>query len=569
MKAWAGERRDTPLGFDTETGGLQPAKDALRLIQLGDSRRGWAVPFQLWGGGALEILNAYEGELVAHNASFDSRFLMVHAEWKPPWHKLHDTMTMAHLVNPLRPKGLKALANRLVDPRASAGEQVLHDGMRQQGWDWSTVPFTFDPYWIYSALDPVLTCYIWQKLAPEVTAQYSQVYDLERAVTRIITMMMLKGMKIDVAYVSEKLSSILEYSATARSWLLTEHLVSSPMSGREIAAALEAQGQKIEWHTEHGLPQIDKDALGWYRDNPVTPAVQQLCETVLAVRHAEKMAGTYLENLLKLRDRNDTVHASIWALGARTGRMSITDPALQTLPRDDLIVRGAFVPRPGNVFISIDADQIEARLAAHFSEDTGLIQAFKEADEGGRDFFCGVASTIFGENVEKNDKRRQMTKNCVYGSLYGAGAPKMAITAGVPLTVMGPVKENFDAAYPGLKKLTDRILTEARVVDPPSIRTPLGRRLVADHGREYTQLTNAKIQGHAAEILKQGLLDLDAAGLGEALLLPIHDEVILEVKTEDAEEVLRLASSVLTNRDSYLVPLTWSGKIMPERWRKL
>jgi DNA polymerase I len=145
----------------------------------------------------------------------------------------------------------------------------------------------------------------------------------------------------------------------------------------------------------------------------------------------------------------------------------------------------------------------------------------------------------------------------------------MAITAGVPLTVMGPVKENFDAAYPGLKKLTDRILTEARVVDPPSIRTPLGRRLVADHGREYTQLTNAKIQGHAAEILKQGLLDLDAAGLGEALLLPIHDEVILEVKTEDAEEVLRLASSVLTNRDSYLVPLTWSGKIMPERWRKL
>jgi hypothetical protein len=66
MKAWAGERRETPMGFDTESSGLAPSKDTLRLIQLGDMHQGYAVPFQQWGGGAIELLSAYKGKLVAH-----------------------------------------------------------------------------------------------------------------------------------------------------------------------------------------------------------------------------------------------------------------------------------------------------------------------------------------------------------------------------------------------------------------------------------------------------------------------------------------------------------------------
>jgi DNA polymerase-1 len=492
---------------------------------------------------------------------------MVHGKWDPPWSKIDDTLTMAHLTNPLRPRGLKALANRLVDPRASAGEQVLHDGMRKQSWTWATVPLEFAPYWCYGALDPVLTCHIWAKLAPQVTASYSKVYDLEQGVSRILAMMMLKGMKIDVTYTEEKLATIRQYAHDVREWLLTEHLVRSPMSGREIAAALEAQGQVIEWHTEHGLPQIDKEALGFYRDNPVTPAVRELCNTVLTVRHSEKMAGTYLENLLKLRDRDDLVHASIWGLGARTGRMSITDPALQTLPRDDLIVRGAFIPRPGNVFISCDYSQIEMRLAAHFAQDPGLAQAFKAADTQGKDFFAEIASELFREPVLKSDRRRQMVKNMGYARLYGAGVAKMALTAGVTLQQMRPVYDAFNARYPGLSMLTDRILMEARENDPPSILTPLGRKLVADRGREQTQMVNALIQGHAAEILKQAVLNLDAAGFGDKMLLPVHDELLFEVPAEDAEEAAITICRIMEDHENYAIPITASPSIMTERWQ--
>jgi DNA polymerase-1 len=528
---------------------------------------GWAVPFDLWGGGALEILNSYEGELVAHNSPFDTRFIGYHGGWDVPWHKIHDTLTLAHLDNPLRPKGLKPLADRLVDRRASAGQEALHDGMKKQGWTWATVPMNFTPYWVYAALDPVLTCHIYDKLSP-ARETYKQAYDFERGVSRVLAGMMLRGMRIDIEHVQSRLDGIGKFSYEGRAWLKQMFGIDSPMSGLSIARVLEGYGQEIAWHTEHGQPQMDKEALGFYRDNAVLPLIRELCETVLALRHAEKMAGTYLENLLRLCDGNSDIHASIWSLGARTSRMSITDPALQTLPRDDLIVRGCFVPRPGYVLISIDASQIESRLAAHFSEDPGLVAAFLEADAGGRDFFCGVASEIFGENITKGDKRRQVTKNTVYGSIYGAGAPKMAITAGVTLEVMEPVKKAFDQRYPGLKALSNRIIAEARACDKPCVYTPMGRRLLLDPGREYTQGTNALIQGHAAEILKKGLLDLDAAGYGDNLLLPVHDEVILEVPEKDAENSLREISEILTDRKNYLVPLTWDGKIMRKRWQK-
>jgi hypothetical protein len=70
MKRWAGERRETPLGVDCESEGLDIGRHKIRLLQLGDMHTGWAVPFDLWGGGALEILRSYEGEFVGHNIPF-------------------------------------------------------------------------------------------------------------------------------------------------------------------------------------------------------------------------------------------------------------------------------------------------------------------------------------------------------------------------------------------------------------------------------------------------------------------------------------------------------------------
>jgi DNA polymerase I len=570
MKRWAGQRRETPLMFDTETGGLNPHKDAVRLIQLGDMHEGWSVPFQMWGGGAMELLQKYEGRLGAHNRPFDIRFLERHAGWAAPWHKIDDTLTMAHLVDPSRPRGLKPLADRLVDRRASAGQEALHDGMRKQGWTWATVPETFKPYWIYAALDPVLTAHVWGKLHKQVEDKYATVYSFEQEAGRCCSNMAYTGIKVDVPYLLGKIRALKEFSQNARDWMLKTWDVSSPMSGPQLARALEKSGQEIMFWTEAGSAQMDKESLAWYKVNARSPEVAQLIEYVLAVRHAEKMTGTYLETLLELRDADSLVHCSIWPLGARTGRMSITDPALQTLPRDDLVVRGAFIPHEGHVFISCDYDQVEGRLAAHFSEDPGLIAAFLAADApGGKDFFSAIATTLFREDVEKKDKRRQAVKNMTYARLFGAGLEKMALTAGVTAEWLRPVRDEFDAHYPGLRLMDRKIMDDARLnaaaYGSTGVLTPLGRFLPAERGKEYA-LVNYLIQGTAAEILKQAIINCEAMGLGPWMRLPVHDELLFEVPAEQAEKACRTIQIAMENRKDYRVPLTCKPQVMAERW---
>lgn len=568
FKTWLGERREGPLGIDCETGGLSAYRDGLRLIQFGDLNQGWAIPWNQWGGVALEAFREYTGDYVAHNSIFDWQFIAEHTGYEIPWERLHDTLTMARLDDPTRSNGLKPLATKLLDRYAATGQRELDEGMRTNKWTWATVPIEYPPYWIYGALDPVETAHLHKHFAPRIAASCPEAYSLERAANRICTKMMRKGMLLDVPYIEE---SVLEFdikSAEIREWLKHAHKITSPKSPAQIGKALEKLGQKILFYTDRGAPQFDKEALAFYAKAGENTAVRQLAQYIRAVRHIEDIRDRYSNAFLNLRDANDVLHSNVNVMGARTGRMSISDPPLQQLPRDDKVIRGSFIPRPGHVFISCDLDQVEARLSAHFSGDEGLIRAFRDADEGGGDFFCGVASDIFRTPITKDDPRRQLTKGVVYGSIYGAGAETMAKTAGIPLEDMQPVKAAFDARFPGLKRMSDQIVREARQHQRPTTFTALGRPLIADEGREHTQLPNAKIQGTAAEYMKQSLVNMDASGLTDMLVLAIHDEAILEVPVDQAQDVLHTVREAMTDRTSYRVPLTAGGKILRERWIK-
>jgi DNA polymerase I len=292
---------------------------------------------------------------------------------------------------------------------------------------------------------------------------------------------------------------------------------------------------------------------------------------VLGVRHAEKMISAYLDHFTASADAEGVVRCQIWQAEAVTGRMSITSPALQTLSRDDTFIRGSFVPRPGYVFVSCDYAQIEARLAAHFSRDAGMIQTFIDSDAGGTDFFAGIASQIWGRVVSKKDQERQLCKNVVYGACFGAGIAKMAHTAGVSYETMRPVKEAFDANYPGLKRFSQEMIREAKAESAregrPAVRSGLGRYLPVEQGKEYVAV-NRKIQSEAAEVLKVAMLELDAAGLGSTMCLPVHDEILFEIPADGADEAMKLIEETMSVRDRYRVPLTCSPTIMKERWQK-
>lgn len=570
LRSWLGERREI-LAVDTESGGLSPWKDELRLVQLGDMRAGWAIPWPLWGGLVQELLRRYDGDIVLHNLPHDVKFLKVRGEIDLPWSRLHDTLLLAALDDPMRPRGLKPLSKKLVDPAADAGEQALSAGMKKQGWTWATVPYNFAPYWVYSAADPVLTAWLYHYLAPRVQGDCPDAYDVERGINRICTAMMLKGMRIDREYILRATARLDDYYEKATGWLSQVHGIDSLYSAKKIAQALAENGEPPVRMTATGLPQVDKEFLGRVKEHGSTLAARQIAEQVLGARHAAKMKSAYLDNFIESADADDIVRCHIWQAQAVTGRMSITEPALQTLSRDDTFIRGSFIPREGHVFISADYSQVEARIAAHFANDQGMIEAFEIADGGGPDFFATIASQIFRRAISKKDPERQLTKNVVYGACYGAGVEKMAHTAGVSVEMMRPVKQQFDERFPGLRRFTAECVREARQTAQrdgrPAVRSGMGRYLPVEPSKEYVSV-NRKIQAEAAEVLKRAMLDLDAAGLGDAMILPIHDEVLFEVPKDDAEEARKLIEETMTVRDRYCVPLTCSGVVMQERWQK-
>lgn len=563
--SWLGQSRPV-LAVDTESGGLSPTRDRLRMVQFGDLETGWAIPWERWSGVAMEALNSYTGRITGHQLlAFDSRFLKVHGGYEFPFHRADDGMLQTAIFNSAIPKGLKGVADRYVDPNASVGEKILKDAMAKQGWTYDTIPFEYAPYWIYGALDTVLSAHLDQFFAPQI-AYAQEAYDLERGVARIAAEMMLTGMRVDPDYIRTERDKLTGYASSARAWLKDQYGVDSVGSAAQIQRVMTEMGHPITEFTDGGAPKSDKKTLGAFRHYP-DQRVANFIQQILGVRHAERLANNYLGACLDAMEPDGMVRASINTLAARTSRMSVSAPPLQQLPRDDRVARGAFVPGDGMVLISVDLSQVEARLAAHFSGDTTLIEVFRQADQGGADFFCALAGQIFGEPIGKKDSRRSLTKNVTYCTLYGGGLSKMAATAGVPVEQMRPVQTAFNETYHLLKQYSDDLIQSCKQMDVPLITTPTNRRLLIDPQHIATQAFNTKLQGFAAEYMKMCMLNIDAAVPG-AMRMVVHDEAILEVPREDAQDVLRTVIDCMTDLTTYRVPITADGVIMEERWVK-
>jgi DNA polymerase-1 len=548
---WASERHDC-LAIDTETSGLSPYDKGarIRLIQIGDRQTGWAMPFNQYAGLAAEVIRNFDGPIVYHNAAFDIRWLDTHASWFPKrWDQLHDTMIAARLISPNKSAALKRITYEMYGSAADLGQRALKEAMERNDWTWDTVPLDYQGYTTYSALDVVLTARVFEKYLPWITA-HREVFDLEMDTRRICTNMELKGFKVDLAYTNKKHDQLLEYYTKVQAWGKAEHGIEIG-SPTQLAKWIISNGGVIDQFTPKGSPQADKTMLEKLGIAPDTPdVVRDMASQVLKARKAEKIATTYLENFVKFADANGFIHANINTLQARTSRMSVTEPAFQTLPRDDTTVRHALVPDTENeALIFSDYSQIEARLTAHFSGDRALIAAFEEADRTGGDFFTEMGKRIYGAGFTRSDKRRALVKNVTYASAYGAGIPKMALTAGVPLSVMEPVARAIFDTFPGIRgigRIAQHIAeTHTNEFGEPVVITPTGREIPVPEDKLYVS-ANYLIQGHAAEVLKLALTNLDNLGLGDMLRLPIHDELALSVPRDQVEDVKPIVHEAMT-----------------------
>jgi DNA polymerase-1 len=209
-------------------------------------------------------------------------------------------------------------------------------------------------------------------------------------------------------------------------------------------------------------------------------------------------------------------------------------------------------------------------MFASLSRDPNLINLFNRADATGSDPFTEIGREVYQDpSIEKSDKRRNLIKGMVYGRLYGAGVAKQAITAGVAESQMKSVSDAFDMRYPGMitfqKEIEHVGSMRERTTGQGYIHTWTGRKIPCDTGRVYT-LINYLIQGGAAEVFKSNLIKLDQADLTELLIVPVHDEIVLQAPRKDAQEIMKTVQECMTTRDGWDVPLT-SGIDGPmENW---
>lgn len=573
MMRWLGESHGREiLAFDTESTGLDPhAKDArVRLAQIGTENEAWVIDAERWPGICIEILERYRDTPFAfHNVAFDAKYMQVlWPKLKFPWAHTHDTMLMHRIHDNEAAAGLKPVSEKLFGREATMGQRSLEISMANGKWTWGTIPMEVPAYRTYSGVDVLLTARLYRRMHHVHSGEFREVYDLEREVRRICTNMELRGMRIDTDYCRSKKAELDEYVEKTIAYCKEKYGVEIG-STKQLGTWFESHGFSLPDRTATGLPKMGEDQL-----KSLIIQGSELADYALKARKATKISGTYLQNFLEFgKTDGGIVHHTINTMAARTGRMSITDPALQTLPRRDTTVRPSIIPHPGEILLSADSDQIEFRFISALAEDEGLIARFRQADSEGPDVFTQIGREVFEDpEMVKGDPRRDTIKTLIYARLYGAGLAKQALSAGVTYERMKTVSDAFDIAYPAISvfqnALNSQLETMKRSGERPYVTTFTGRRLYVDPDRTYAGL-NYWVQGACAEVLKQSLVNLDYSGLGDMMLTPVHDEVVFSVDPEayDVEEVRRTIDECMSNFD-FAIPLPASCGAPMERWKK-
>ena len=559
--SWLNKRRPV-LGVDTETTGLKPWRDHVRLVQFGDNDEGWTFRWDRWGGVVKEVFAGYESDYVFHNGKFDLAMLAQWCDTVLPPSRCHDTAIMARLLDPTGLRGLKPLAMQFIDRNAGVGQAMLEKAMHDGNWTWETIPYDVPAYTMYAAMDCVLTTRLYDILYPKVLTTCPIAYDLEREFSSIAQKIESRGSQVDKAYTEQAFVTLRQYMDDAEKWCVDNYNV-KPGSSQAVIAILAAEGISFVKKTKKGgALALDADVLESI-DHP-------LAQTVLARRQTQKVANTYLRNFLEMPDENMIIRPGMDAQGTVTGRMSME--LFQTLPRRSEenplanIVRNCIIPREGNVLMLCDWDQIEMRILASLSNDKGLMHAFTEGD-----FFLNIVREIFNDpTIERKDHRRQTTKNAMYGKVYGAGIARFSQTAGLDEKTGAAFMAQLNSRYPGMEELkhqvesvaTERMHLEGR----PYVLSPFTRQPYYPKKEDKIYaLVNYLIQGSAATILKKKVVELDNAGLGDFITLLVHDEVIADVPREDVHWAADTLHSIMNDDKILNVPVTASLSL-GSRW---
>jgi DNA polymerase-1 len=184
-----------------------------------------------------------------------------------------------------------------------------------------------------------------------------------------------------------------------------------------------------------------------------------------------------------------------------------------------------------------------------------------EAILSGVDLHDFTARRVFGEGFTKRD--RKVAKAIGFGKVYGGGAATVSKQTGVPEADVRPAMMAYDDTFPGIKRYGKRLQSRAEY-GKREVITVSGRHLPLDKDRLYAA-TNYVVQSTARDLLAQAIVDIFDAGLGDHLLLPVHDELIAQAPEADAQEVI-LEIGRLMDSTFYTLPIVSDPEVYGPSW---
>ena len=285
-------------------------------------------------------------------------------------------------------------------------------------------------------------------------------------------------------------------------------------------------------------------------------------------RGLSKLKSTYADKLPQMIDPSTgRIHTSYHQAVTATGRLSSSAPNLQNIPirnAEGRRIRQAFIASKGYKIIAADYSQIELRIMAHLSGDQGLLDAFNQ----GLDVHRATAVEVFGVALEKvSDEQRRSAKAINFGLIYGMSAFGLAKQLGIGRNDAQQYIDLYFDRYPGVKDYMDSIRQKA--ADQGYVETLMGRRLYlpeinASNGmrRQAAERTaiNAPMQGTAADIIKTAMINVDhwlseSSEIDAKIIMQVHDELVLEVKESDVEQVTEQLIQLMSQAAELSIPL--------------
>jgi DNA polymerase-1 len=475
----------------------------------------------------------------------------------------HDTMLESYVLDAAASRhDLDSLSLKYLGHACLSYEEVAGKGKQQLNFSEVDVETATR----YAAEDADVTLRLHKVLWPRLEEDDAlrSVYEtLELPLVPVLARMERRGVLIDGSLLAKQSQALGErlQALEKQAYDLAGEAFNLGSPKQLQAILFEKLGLPVKKKTPKGQPSTNEEVLQELALDYPLPKV------ILEYRSLAKLKSTYTDKLPKqINPRTGRVHTSYHQAVTATGRLSSSDPNLQNIPvrsEEGRAIRKAFVAPEGHCIIAADYSQIELRIMAHLSGDSGLQKAFAQ----GQDIHKATAAEVFGvalSDVTAEQRRRAKAIN--FGLIYGMSAFGLAKQLGIPRDEAQHYIHTYFARYPGVEAYMEA--TRRKAHEQGYVETLFGRRLYLPdiHSRNGMRrqaaeraAINAPMQGTAADIIKRAMIDIDRWIAGDnqplAMVMQVHDELVFEAPKDQAGTLAKEIASRMSQAADLSVPL--------------